>query len=266
MKVRISREELQARKLYVATPMYGGQCFGFYTNSLLQLKTVMMQNDMRMDYFCLFNESRVTRARNFCVHEFLHSDCTHLLFIDADIEFSPDAVFSLLALADPKSDKDVVCGLYPKKHINWSKVATAVSRGITGDLSSYGSDLVFNTHGLDGSFNFYSPLEVTESGTGFMMIQRHVFDKFRECYPKEYFDSDGRESGRKPSKIGRYFSEAIKDGRDLSEDYHFCQLVRKIGMKVWVAPWIELNHLGHYKFIGNPLALSELAETAASAA
>jgi hypothetical protein len=51
----------------------------------------------------LFNESLITRARNYLVDEFLRSGFTHLLFIDSDIHYSPQDVLALLAL-----DKDVI--------------------------------------------------------------------------------------------------------------------------------------------------------------
>jgi hypothetical protein len=269
-KILLSREMLLARPLYVATPMYGGQCFGFYANSLLQLRAWMAEQKIPMEFFSIFNESAITRARNMCVHEFMYSNATHLLFWDADVETSFESVLQLIALADPEGELDVVCGLYPKKHINWEKVAEAAKRGVPpADLPKYASDLVFNTHGLEGSFNFYSPLEVTEVGTGFMMIQRHVFDRLAEKYPELWHQSDGREQpGRGPSKIRAFFENWIDPDthRYLTEDYNFCRLVREAGMKVWVAPWLELNHLGHSKFIGNPQALSQLAEPAADAA
>jgi hypothetical protein len=269
-KSKLSRETLLSRPLFVATPMYGGQCYGFYANKMLQLRAFMAQEGIPMEFFTLFNESAITRARNMCVHEFMHSSSTHLLFIDADIEFSLEAALTLVALADPDSELDVVCGLYPKKHINWEKIAEAVRRGVPSEeLPKYASDLVFNTHGLEGEFDFYSPLEVTECGTGFMLIQRRVFENFAKAYPELWHQSDGREApGRGESKILACFENWIDPTthRYLTEDYNFCRLVREAGMKVWVAPWLELNHLGHSRFIGNPQALSRLAEPAADAA
>ena len=35
MEIRIEIDELKKRKLFVATPMYGGQCHGMYTSCLL---------------------------------------------------------------------------------------------------------------------------------------------------------------------------------------------------------------------------------------
>ena len=153
------------------------------------------------------------------MHQFLKGNCTHMLFWDSDIEATPDDALSLLTLADPESDKDVVCGLYPKK-----------------DLSG---TLVFT-----GTYNPEDPFEVSECGTGFMLIQRRVFEQFAKAYPDLAYTSDQDDKGR----IIACFDTFIEDGRYLSEDYNFCRLIRKIGLKVWVAPWLRLNHLGHYKF------------------
>src|SRR6185503_2162319 len=259
MKQRISREELAARKLFIAAPMYGGQCFGHYVYGLLQTNTALIKAGLDAPHFFpLFNESAIARGRNYCAHEFMQTSCTHMLFIDADIQFTADDVASLLALADPKSDKDVVCGLYPKKRIDWDKVREAVKQG-KNDLEQYTGDLVFNTAGLTGTHDLYAPLEVTECGCGFMMIQRRVFEQFAVSYPALAYTSDGRERpGLKPGKILACFMDAIVGDRLLTEDFNFCRLVREMGMKVWVAPWLKLNHLGYYKFIGNPEALSAL--------
>ena len=62
----------------------------------------------------LFNESLITRARNLLTHNFLNSQASHLFFIDSDIKFSANDVLSMIS-----ADKDVICGVYPKKEINW---------------------------------------------------------------------------------------------------------------------------------------------------
>ena len=256
MKLRISQEELASRSLFVATPMYGGMCFGFYVTALMKLNTIMTKNGLNMGYFSLFNESLVPRGRNTCVEEFLASGMTHLMFIDADIEFTPDDVLTLLVHADPKSDKDIVCGLYPKKHIRWDRIALAAKAGVPPNtLMQYEGSSVFNPAGLHGSYDLHSLVEITEGGTGFMIIQRRVFERFTKHYPELAMKIP---TGWSSCFFDTYLDP--EDGRYLSEDYYFCRLVRKMGMKVWVAPWLCLNHLGHYKFTGNPGVVSSLAD------
>ena len=53
-----------------------------------------------------------------------------------------------------------------------------------------------------------------------------------------------------------------KSKRYLSEDYAFCYDCQKIGMKVWLCPWIELQHVGTYTFGGSLAALASIGATA----
>jgi len=85
MEIQINIEELRKRKLFVATPMYGGQCNGIYTRSLCDLTALCVRYGIEVRSYFLFNESLITRARNYCTDEFLRSDAEHLLFIDSDI-------------------------------------------------------------------------------------------------------------------------------------------------------------------------------------
>lgn len=259
MKLRVSQEELQARKLFVATPRYGAVSCGVYADAFDDLRIVAERNGLTLLRSHVDNDSCIARARNTLADEFLRSDCTHLLFWDGDIEATPDDVLGLVVLADPKSDKDVVCGLYPKKHIRWDKVVAAVKAGIEADqLEQFIGDFVFNPIGLEGSHDLYTPMEVTECGTGFMLIQRHVFEKFMGAYPERSYRTD-HHGGQ--GQTGCFFLDEIdpESRRFLTEDYNFCRLVRAIGLKVWVAPWMNLNHFGAYKFMGNPGAVSSLS-------
>lgn len=268
-QITISVADLLPRKVFVATPMYGGMCTCSYTNSVMRFQHKMRMYGLGFEYFTMANESQINRARNYCVFEFLKRDCTHLLFWDADIEASADDALSLLHTADPASDKDVVFGIYPKKVIRWNRIEDAVRNGVKGDdLAACGADMAFNPGDNPGSFDLYEPLQVPEGPTGFMMIQRRVIEKFIELYPEAYYLSDGRErSDKVAGHIPHCFENYVEPShRYLTEDFNFCRMVREMGMKVWVAPWLQLNHLGFYKFEGNPQAICASGESAAEAA
>ena len=263
MKLRISQQELQARTLFVGSPMYGGQCYGLYANAMLKLGITCVEQGLKMRYAPLFNESLIPRARNAVADAFLATDMTHFLFIDADIEFTPEDVLALLVLADPLSDKDVVCGLYPKKHICWAKIKAAVEQGYEADqLEEFVGEMVMNPVGREGDYSLYEPLDVSECGTGFMMIQRHVLERFVEAYPALYYHVHEGDLHQTASFFNIHIDH---NHRLLSEDYDFCRLVREMGMKVWVAPWLNLNHLGYYRFKGNAGAVSALAQPVSAA-
>ena len=69
--------------IFVATPMYGGMCAGFYTQSLLQLQKCFAEQGITASFSFMFNESLITRARNGLVQNFLKMEnATHLMFIE----------------------------------------------------------------------------------------------------------------------------------------------------------------------------------------
>ncbi len=76
--------EEQKPKIFLATPMYGGMCMGVFVQSLLDMSNVFSQQGIKLSCAFMFNESLITRARNNLVNQFLETDNTHLLFIDAD--------------------------------------------------------------------------------------------------------------------------------------------------------------------------------------
>ena len=98
MQIQVNVEDLRKNKLFVATPMYGGMSHGLYVKSCLDLQTIMMKYGIEVKFSFLFNESLITRARNYLVDEFLRSGFTHLLFIDSDIHYDPNDIMALMAL------------------------------------------------------------------------------------------------------------------------------------------------------------------------
>jgi hypothetical protein len=273
MQLEVSVEKLREFKLFVATPMYGGMNHGMYMKSCLDLQAICSQYGIEIRYSFIFNESLITRARNYLVDEFLRAEgFTHLLFIDADIHFDPRDVIACLAL-----DKDVVGGPYPKKSIKWASVKEGVKKHPDiepGDMEKLAGDFVFNPVPGTEKFSVAEPVEVLEIGTGFMMVKRHVFDKFREAYPEFSYRPDhvGQANFDGQRYIHAYFDTVIDrkrkvvvngeerefggSDRYLSEDYMFCQWWRNIGGQIWLCPWMKTHHIGTYAFTGDMPAVA----------
>ena len=266
MEISVSIEELRKKKIFVATPMYGGACGGQYTKSSVDLASLAAQYQMDVRFFYLFNESLITRARNYLVDEFLRSDCTHLMFIDSDIGFDPNDVIALSVIAAEGSDKHIVCGPYPKKCIAWEKIKRAVDKGFADknpeNLEKYVGDYVFNPKEGTGSIALDEPVEVLEGGTGFMMIQRSALEKFAAAYPQYMYKPDHvrTEHFDGTREILMAFQAEVDpvSKRYLSEDYWFCQKSWDIGVKTWLCPWMKLQHMGSYVFGGSLIDLAQI--------
>ena len=192
------------------------------------------------------------------------------MFIDADIHFDPNDVLTLAAL-----DKDIIGGPYPKKCIAWEKVRNAVDMGLAdedpNELEKYTGDYVFNPVENTHKISVTEPVDVLEIGTGFMLIKRKVFEDFAEAYPQFKYtpDHNRSENFKGDRDIHAYFDTVIDSkaylgdiaggsNRYLSEDYFFCQFVRRIGYQIWLCPWMKISHMGSYVFSGSMQSLANL--------
>lgn len=237
--------------LFIATPMYGGVCNGVYTVGMLQMAGTMGQNNISFRYAYMTNESLITRGRNSLAYDFLETDCTHLMFIDADIGFNPADIPLMVS-----ADKDIICGLYPKKEINWVRVEEAVKAGVPPqNLDRHTGSFVVNL--IDGAKSatgkLGDPMQIENGGTGFMLIKREVFEKLAPTVPEYKNDMWTAVEADNPKMIKEFFATSIDEesgGRLLSEDYHFCKIARKAGFTIWAAPWASLTHCGTYSFSG----------------
>jgi hypothetical protein len=125
-------EELKDKnyKIFLGMPMYGGMLTENTMHGLLQLQQWSMAKGVGMRVQSMGNESLITRARNTIVSMMMDQTdyvATHLLFIDADIGFNAQNIERLLC-----ADKDVVCGIYPRKCIHWEKVIAEFKKNYRG--------------------------------------------------------------------------------------------------------------------------------------
>ena len=233
-------------KVYIATPMYGGNCKSAYVASLYDLVLKLQAQGHVIQYDILTNESLITRARNSLVHNFLKTDFEKLLFIDADQGFNSDDVIRML-----ETDAKIIGGIYPMKDINWDQVAAAIAAGETNYVN-YSGYFAVNPDPSVITFELDQPLEVINIGTGLMAIDRSVFDELAPT--RESYGAHLR--GAVISKdaehvVLEFFKTEIQDGVLLSEDYYLCKEWRKLGNKVYAAPWVRVTHAGDYTFSGS---------------
>ena len=271
MEIRIDIEKLRERGLFLATPMYGGMCAGMFAKSTADLSALCTQYGIPLQIYFLFNESLITRARNYCCDEFMRSTSEHMLFIDSDIGFNPQDVIAMMALQAQEPEKyEIIGGPYPKKCISWEKIKAAVDKGIADEdpnvLEKFVGDFVFNPKGGQQSIAISEPCEVLEIGTGFMMVTKNAMQKFADKYPEYLYRPDHvRTEHFDGSREIMMFFQAEVDPvskRYLSEDYWFCQKAQAAEIKTWFCPWMKLQHVGSYIFGGS---LADLASIGAAA-
>ena len=250
--IEVEAKEVKTKTphLFVATPMYGGMCNGSYTLGMIQMVAQFTQAQVPFQFAYMMNESLITRARNSLAHDFLQSECSHLMFIDADIGFNPMDILKMI-----NANKDIICGIYPKKEVDWVAVEKAAKEGKT-NLKDYSGAFVLNfAHELGKELHTDETgcVEVRHGGTGFMLIKRKVFDYLTDKVPtyRPSTIKDAKGNYLKP-EVKEYFATSIDEsGCLLSEDYHFCELWRKNGGKIHANPFIKLEHVGTYVYGGD---------------
>lgn len=239
--------------IFVCTPMYGGLAHQRYIESVMTLMNHCRQEKINISFAFMGNESLIQRARNALAHEFLKTDCSHLFFIDADIGFRSGDVIKMI-----RADVDIIAGVYPKKDINWRSVADAAKAGIDAmELPKYAGDFVINVENIPPEGLHVptdQPFPVANAGTGLMLIKRRVFEDLKDKVPSYVNNMSSQNKGLlHQDRIAEFFATSIDPTHNvlLSEDYHFCQLWKKHGGEVYIAPWADLTHNGSYEFAGH---------------
>ena len=256
MIIETHLDELKKTSIMIATPMYGAMCAGGFAEGLAGLYKLAGQYGLSVDFQHFGNESLITRARNRLAHTFLSSRAaTHLMFIDADIAFNPMDVLSLAVHAKAETDKAVMCGTYSRKSIDWTQVRDAAKAGVAdanaGVLGKLTGSFPFGLEpGQSKTVKMNEPMAVSHAGTGFMMIRRDVFESLAPMLTdRRYFDPAAGPDG---ATVTSFFDSDIDPDTNeyLGEDYTFCHRVRAAGIKIWICPWIRLDHFGTYIYSG----------------
>lgn len=242
---------INEKEVFIAVPMYGGACFAPFVTGMLQAQEALSRKGYKLGYQFLCNESLITRGRNSLVNAFLtKTTAKYFLFIDADIGFKGEDVVKLI-----ETNKEFICGLYPKKLVDWPRVNIAAKMGLN-KLENYAASYVVNPVELNPTHDApleSSIVEIKHAGTGFMLIQRSVFEKLSP-YVKEYRNSTIKnEDGVLPPLMKEYFAlDIVGDNKFLlSEDWFFCNLWREHGGSVYADLSIKLSHFGSYEYKGD---------------
>lgn len=222
-QIQVDIEKIRKTKVHFAMPCYGGVLTESTFLSYIKWANVANQLGVQWTLETMVNESLISRARNTLTAKFLDDEsATHLMFIDADIGWEP---WHLLAMLD--HDVDVVGGLYPMKTlpIKW------VVNGVDGAQMS--------DKGL---------LEVSKTGTGFLLMKRGVFDAMNSHPSVKPYKNDIGMDPKYDKFLKTYFDTAVREGRYLSEDWTFCANHIEMGGKVHVDCRVRLRHSGSYVF------------------
>jgi hypothetical protein len=222
-QIQVNIDYLKTTRVHICMPCYGGMLTESTFMSYIKWSNTCRQLGIDWTMETMTNESLISRARNTLTAKFLNNkESTHLMFIDADIGWEP---WHLLVMLN--RDVDVIGGLYPMKSlpVKWC------------------------VNGFEGAEEGPDGLqEVSKTGTGFMLIKRHVFEKLDAHPATRPFANDIGLPAELNPYMKTYFDTAVRENRYYSEDWTFCENWRDLGGKVWVDKRVLLKHTGTYVF------------------
>ncbi|SAK51248.1 hypothetical protein [Caballeronia ptereochthonis] len=195
--------------------------------------------------------SHIIRARNFFASYFVaHAEFSHLLFLDTDMQFPPQAVMKLLA-----AGKCVAGVAYPYRRVNLDKQIGESDQGLSLRewLEKHADYTVRLKTTDDGRARVTDGfVEAEHVGTGIFLARRDAFEAakpFAQCYaaPEQYRDM------LPAGQFYGFFDTIEEQGCYLSEDLSFCRRVRLGGASVWALVDQTIVHYGASEVAGQYL-------------
>lgn len=239
--------------LFIATPCYGGQVNVFFMESIINLIFECKKQNITCAFFHIPFESLIPRARNVCASAFMKSKCTHMIFIDSDIEFKANDIIQMI-----NTNVDLIGGSYPTKNVNSNLFTKILNKNenysfkdIISKSVNYTSKMFKSTITNENK----TKIECEYLATGFMLIKQNVFTKIIDnCKNIKYKnDIPAYNQFTINNELYDFFQSKIIDNKYVSEDYGFCKLWSSIGGKIYTDLTIKLNHIGNMTYYGNPL-------------
>jgi hypothetical protein len=206
-------------------PAHSGQVHYATTVSLLQSFLVLAGGGTVPMFRCWPGDSLLPHARNTLLAHFLTTECTDLVFVDADVAWEePETLVRLLS-----HDVDFVAGVYRHKRdpesypINWLPKPELWADPATGLL------------------------EVADVPMGFTRMRRAMVQKIFDAYSMKAY----RHHSAPDLECRAVFELEWNPCGFFGEDFVFCKRWRDLGGKVWIDPDLTLTHVGLKTFDGN---------------
>jgi hypothetical protein len=251
-------------KILIATPAYGDKVHVGYHESIAGLVSAFARGapDVIFEQKVI-NVPVLATARNILASIVIDDPSySHLLFVDADMAFSPSLIAKMLKVGRP-----FVASVYPEKLTHWKelgeelakdRMATMRARLVT---STYvcGKELWEELHPsgrrvirmVDG----FARMGLV--GTGVMLVSRDALLAIRDDNPALWVEEPAAEVrawGLAEGGLLRCFDTFVNEGGYLvGEDIAFCHRWRRTGGEIWAAMDEAIVHSGVARFMGHAL-------------
>lgn len=212
------------RNIFFAVPSYSGHIHYSTHLSIVRALGEVTQRGWLAEEVFRTADSVISRARNVLFSMFLASNCTDLFYWDSDVSCRPGCFVRLM-----EHPVDIVGGAYRGR----SDAENFVMRTLPSGIMQF-----------DPATKL---MEVDAIGTGFLRITRAAAERVRDAFYDDWYHDATAPEGM---KIHNIFDFQLRGREYWSEDYTFCRRARQVGLKIWVDPLLELDHLGEKLYRG----------------
>lgn len=240
--------------LLIGMPSGRGQIAGGTVGSLMALVEVLRESGIGSRFVCIEAADLIYSRSTMATLVAQRSDFSHLLFIDDDMTFSPDAVLAML-----RADKPLIGCICPKRSFNYDKFYAAAREGKPQEIA-LAESLEFVTKMLPDM-----RIEIREGlcpvggiGMAVTLIRR---DALLTMIEKEAVTARTVAGGRDflgNDRLYNFFEQIFDESVDalLSEDLSFCQRWRvQCGGEIWALVDQDIGHIGQHVYKGKYLDL-----------
>ena len=221
MSRKLGKKKVQPDEwnVFIATPAYDGKVDTGYAMSLANAMWYAPIYQVKANAAVMANGAFIDLSRNIFVKMFLENnpECTHLFFIDADLEFPHEAFIGLI-----RSGHDICAGVYRRRQepedypVKWAE------------------------HKDGGLWVEDDWVMAERVPTGFLCISRKILEEMaQDAVKMNIKDQDG-------PVPQLFYTKLDEESRFVGEDYCFCDdYVKRYGKPIPVWTNIDFKHGGY---------------------
>lgn len=228
-------------KVMIAMPVGSGSVPWATAVSLISTIRVLDKEGLPFRIESTTGCSIVQWARSVIAGKFLASDCSHIMWIDSDVVWTPNDFIRLLGFG---ANLDVVGATYAIK-------SDKPNHFFLNPLPDEKGNLVVNGFGC---------IKIRSIGLGFTLCKRAVVEKVAAGKPIVHDDHNGA-SYPDLFRVDRVV-DANGRATPRGEDVAFFDDVREAGFDVWLDPSVKLGHCGMKVYSGDPITALGLEDFA----
>jgi hypothetical protein len=242
----------------IAVPTYDSKIYIETSKSITNTIIALMKEKASGHLISISACAFISHARNLLVSEFIaRKEKTHLLFVDADMEWSPHTILRLLKANVPVAAAPYVAKNYDYPLPNgqqYRDVDTLHAAAVNWNVQFEDPEVMTGKQKLAPVIQGFT--KVPRVGAGLLLLRRDCIDMMIHKYADSeyYYGGFDRNKGRKSTQkyFGLFNTTTDEDQTFVGEDYAFCdRWVKGCGGEIWCDIDARIAHHGHHRYAGS---------------